>query len=179
MLFSFTRALIPQRASAPRKRDRATIVRPCGTRVYSFQRRCRCRVYAGYGPERAALPPERQPRRVRSASQEAKHPTPGRNARVSLFLVQRRRDTEARKGVRAAGLHGRNLVLREQERFSVELPGSVWQRTHCRGPSTSRSSLTCRMKFQRRFAQGDSGKVSGRKQHVSAGCICQDVLLRN
>jgi len=47
----------------------------------------------GLGPERAALSPK------------AKHTIDTRRFAGCFFIVQRRRETEARQGVRAAGMH--------------------------------------------------------------------------
>jgi hypothetical protein len=41
----------------------------------------------------------------RSSTEGKQHLTPGAAPGVFVFFVQRRRDTEARRGVRAAGMH--------------------------------------------------------------------------
>jgi hypothetical protein len=120
--------------------------------------------------------------------QTPRHPAP---RRVSLFLfVQRRRDTEARQGVRAAGLHteafsrqhsvsSQNNRAKRTNRVWVELPKSAWQRTYSRGPSTPRPSGAVKYTLWQRFSQGDRGRELRKKINVSAVCVCQDVLFRD
>jgi len=95
MLFFLYPALIPQRASAPRQRDRANTIRP-------WRDWCILAFGGDVDAEHiqvAALKGPLFPRRRTHTS------TPGAAPGVSSFFVQRRRDTEARQGVRAAGLH--------------------------------------------------------------------------
>jgi hypothetical protein len=95
----------------------------------------------------------------------ANHLDTRRRAGCLFFIVQRRRDTEARKGVRAAGLHeeafsgqhsaiSQTTARKRTNRVWVELPKSAWQRTYSRGPSTPRPSGAVKYTIWQRFAQG-------------------------
>jgi hypothetical protein len=96
-------ALAPQRGTRLRDRTGLLSFVPSGTRATWAERGC--------SPAKRALPPtEPLPR----------HPA---LRRVSLFVVQRRRETEARHGFRASGLHDRDSLRSRGRLRSTILKG--------------------------------------------------------
>ncbi len=158
MLFPFYPALISQRASAPRKRDRATIGRPwrdwC---ILAFRRRCPCGAYAGCGLAKAALSPK--------ASTPS---TPGASPGV-LFFSCSGNAIRRPKGHPRAGAARREFWTQTNRRLLGRTPSVGMAEETFSGPFDFALMINAQGEFLRRFAQGDSGKVSGRKTTCSRG----------